>query len=165
MKLHILRDESTDNGTPGALTVLELGWGCCSLEPPWRNNLSGVSCIVPDTYRAWPWYSPTLKRMALRLEDKHGRKDCLVHNANFAGDSAKGLLSQVHGCTAVGSRFGPIQKPNSRESQFGIMESVTTLERLLAVIGEGPHMITYEWGTNAIPGDLRDLNPLSEGAH
>jgi hypothetical protein len=160
MKLHVLRDKSTPEGTPGMLTVLDTGWRCCDLELEWQNNKTGVSCVIADTYSCWPWYSQHLGRMVLRLEDKHGRMDCLVHNANFAGE-ASGDITQVHGCTAVGLAFGQIQKPNSQETQFGVTNSVATLTALMQEIGPGPHTIQYEWAPGCEPADLSDMNSAS----
>ena len=106
MKLDVVRSKSQDTGTPGILIVGSTGFQICTLELPWRNNLTGKSCIIADTYNCDVWHSPHLNRDVLRLEDKHGRTACLVHNGNFAGDADKGLETQVHGCTLAGKAYG-----------------------------------------------------------
>lgn len=158
MEIFVKRNKSTDDGTPGKLTVPEINFSCDTLELPWRNNKRGESCIIPDTYSATPWFSPTLKVNVLRLEDKHGRKDCLVHNGNFAGDEKKGKKTQVHGCTEVGRGYAQIALPDNKEKkQFGICSSKPTLKELVEAVGEGPHTITYTWNEGCEPEDTKDL--------
>lgn len=156
----VLRDKSQVWGTPGKLTTNK-GFICDTLELPWRNNLNGVSCILPDSYSCVPWYSPTLKRTVVRIEDKHGRKDCLCHNGNFAGDVNAGLTTQVHGCTEVGRGYGNILRPD-KVLQYGILKSGDTLSALTQHLGEGTHTITYAWGPGCEPQDPRDLNPANQ---
>jgi hypothetical protein len=96
-----------------------------------------------------------MARDVLRLEDKHGRRDCLVHTGNWAGDSLKGFHTQIHGCTLVGSSFGSLA-PEGKKEQFAILRSVATLKQLLAAIGVGPHSVQYEWSAGCVPSDLSD---------
>lgn len=156
MNIHILRYKFDKYGTPGQAMVLETAFTCDTLELGWYNNETGRSCVIADSYAAEVWWSPHLLRNVLRLEDKHGRKDCLVHNANFAGDVDEGLITQVHGCTSVGNGYGQVQIAKSPNTQYGIKNSVATLEALLANIGKGPHKVTYEWALGAAPADLSD---------
>lgn len=157
MKALVLRGQSANAGTPGVLTT-EAGFTCDTLELPWRDNQRGLSCIIPDIYIATPWYSPTLGRMVLRLEDKHGRKDCLIHNGNFAGDTTidvdqdgkPDLITQVHGCTEVGRGYGNVARPDGVR-QYGILNSKVTLEELVTHMGPGPHIIEYRWGPDCSP--------------
>lgn len=152
MRVAIVRGKSTDTGTPGTL-LTEKGFTCDTLELPWRNNKTGISCIVADTYSAELWQSPHFGFTVVRLEDKHGRKDCLIHNGNFAGDVARGEKTQVHGCTEVGRGFGDIGRGDG-VSQRGIMNSKAMLFALVAHLGEGPHEITYQWAPGCEPDDL-----------
>jgi hypothetical protein len=156
----ITRENSTPHGTPGRL-VLENGFECDTLELPWHNNERGKSCIRPDTYRGWAWYSPTFKRIVIRLEDKHGRKDCLIHPANFAAEErdvdGDGDLevTQIHGCTAPGRGFGEI-RDKTGDLQWGILNSKHTMDRLMESLedGQGGYHeveITYKWAEGSEP--------------
>lgn len=158
MDLFVVRGPSEDTGTPGVLSVPEVSYTCDTLELPWLNNIGHESCVVADTYKCWLWFSPHLQRMVLRLEDKNGRTDCLVHNANFAGNVKKGLYTQLLGCTAPGSGYGQLTKPDGSGTQYGIKNSKVTLSALLEAIGNGPHTITFSWGTGSAPADLTDRN-------
>lgn len=145
MKLAITRNKSAPTGTPGHLLVIETRFTCDTLELPWHDNRRRISCIIADMYEGRIWRSPSLDRDVVRLEDKHGRADCLLHNGNYAGDEALGYRTQVHGCTLVGRGLGLI------DGQFGIMNSKATLQALIDNIGKGPHEVTYVWDEGCAP--------------
>lgn len=155
MDIKIIRGKSAPEGTPGKLDTGE-GFTCDTLELQWADNQRGISCIKPapgdqpETYNATIWYSPTLQRDVVRLEDKYGRHDCLLHNGNFAS-MVPGEITNIHGCTETGRGYGQIKKPHGGEvTQFGILHSIATLEALIAHIreqvGDQPFTVTYNWG-------------------
>lgn len=158
MKCLIVRQKGQDWGTPGRL-VTEAGFACDTLELPWENNKRGISCIFPGDYIGWIWQSPTMGRPVVRLEDKNGRKDCLIHNGNFAGDQTidenndgqADFFTQVHGCTEVGMGYGLVNRPDGAGKQMGILSSKDTLTRLIAHLGEGTHLFTYKWAEGCEP--------------
>ena len=159
MKINIVRSRSTQEGTPGILTT-DAGFTCKTLELPWANNQSGISCIFADIYTGGIWYSPHLNRLVIRLEDKHGRQNCLVHNGNFAGEGVN-EVTQIHGCTEVGNGYGQLDNGTGR-NQFAIEDSSATLALLIAHIksniGDDPFTVSYAWDTDCEPADLSDKN-------
>lgn len=168
----VLRGRSTNDGTPGRLTLAN-GFECETLELPWKNNRTGESCTLADVFRASLWRSPKLGspfrkmvpgidgekfdlyHMVYRFEDAHGRKDCLIHNANFAGNVGVGEETQIHGCTAVGSGYGFL-KNHAGVMQRAILGSVLTLERLIIAAAGEDLEITYRWADGCEPDDLTD---------
>jgi hypothetical protein len=158
MDIFIDRGKSEDTGTPGRLTIRQHEFNCDTLELPWRDNEKGKSCIIADTYNAEVWFSPHLGRRVLRLEDKHDREDCLLHNGNFAGDADLGMETQVHGCTLTGSGYADIERGDGGGMQHGIQHSVAMLETLLTAIGDGPHTVTYRWNPGCEPKDSGDAS-------
>lgn len=168
----VLRGESTDDGTPGRLT-LETGFSKDALELPWANNERGRSCVNADTYHAILYKSDHLGspnhkvvtrddgtkfdlfHMVYRLEDKHGRQACEIHNANFAGEVKIGRETQLHGCTAVGSGFGKLMN-DKHEMQMAILNSVASLEALIFETKGEDLDITYRWADGCEPDDLTD---------
>lgn len=124
---------------------------CDTLELPWKDNERGVSCITADSYIGWIWHSPSMGRPVVRLEDKHGRRDCLIHNGNFAGDVDAGLITQVHGCTEVGMGYGVIPTPDGKGTQWGVLSSKDTLARLINHLGSGQHEFIYSWDVGCEP--------------
>ena len=158
LEITVTRQQSSPEGTPGRV-VSSAGFSCDSLELQWANNKTGVSCILPDTYNATLWNSPSLGRMVVRLEDKHGRFNCLMHNMNFAGEAA-GEETQVHGCTGVGAWFGRLRN-NTGNMQLAILNSVATLsnlvEHIVSQVGEsGTFTVTYLWQDGCQPADMTD---------
>lgn len=158
MNVIIRRGISTPTGTPGNLRT-DSGFACDTLELPWKDNRRGESCITPDTYMGWIWQSPSMGRAVVRLEDKHGRKDCLIHNGNFAGDTladidgdgeAGDLMTHVHGCTLVGMGYGLVRRKDG-EMQWGVLSSKDTLARLIDHLGPGHHSFTYIWQPGCAP--------------
>lgn len=158
MIIVIRRSQSTPDGTPGRLTT-DAGFSCDTLELPWADNRRGVSCIKPDSYIGWVWRSPSMGRSVVRLEDKHGRRDCLIHNGNFAGDQdidadhdgKADKFTQVRGCTLVGMGFGILPRPDGKGHQFGVLSSKDTLARLVAHLGSSQHTFIYTWADGCAP--------------
>jgi hypothetical protein len=74
----------TTQSDGGAVTGIDTGT-CATLELPCQDNTPGISCIIDDSYNATIWHSDHLDCDLLRLQDKHGRQDCLIHCGNFAG--------------------------------------------------------------------------------
>jgi len=104
----LARGPSTDEGTLGTLTV---GDGAAdaltvhTIEPPWRDNARGVSCIPAGAYlcrwRRSPRYGHTYHVTAVP-----GRSYILIHSGNLAGDVAQGLRAHSKGCILPGLRRG-----------------------------------------------------------
>ncbi|MFZ6848096.1 DUF5675 family protein [Undibacterium sp. RuRC25W] len=153
MNITITRKQSTPSGTPGNLTVVNPAgdtFTCETLELPWQDNTPGISCIINDSYSAAIWHSDHLDCDVLRLEDKHGRQDCLIHCGNFAGDVSQGMETQVHGCTLVGSRYGSLANDDG-SAQMAILNSRVTLAQLIEFVGTGEHNVDYHWAQGCEP--------------
>ncbi|MBF0184805.1 MAG: hypothetical protein HQM06_10515 [Magnetococcales bacterium] len=153
MQIIITRSASQDSGTPGELLAInEAGkiFRCKTFELPWRDNQKSISCICSDSYPAIIWFSRRFRRQVLRLEDKNGRTDCLIHPGNFAGDSALGYKTDVQGCTLVGKSFGLLNNGNG-QSQIAILDSRTTLQQLVQCIGSEPITVQYQWAEGCVP--------------
>lgn len=151
MHLVITRQKSVPTGTPASLLVTDTGFTCNTLELQWNDNDPGISCIKADIYAAQIGYSGHLGRDVLRFENKNGRTDIEAHNANFAGQVSMGMVSQVLGCIAVGSSYGDIERPDGKGTQYGILNSVDTLDALLANIGTGCHTVEIKWAEGCNP--------------
>ena len=153
--------------------TLDNDFNCDTLELNWHDNERGKSCTAPGVDRGRVWWSPSLKRLVVRYEDRNGRKDVLVHNANFAADEGDHdgdgdvEVTQIHGCTAVGKGYGEI-KDRTGDLQWGILASVKTIEQLIASLDDGTGSdhaldkhgfaagyheveITYSWAEGCAP--------------
>ena len=151
MKVRIVRNPSSPTGTPGWLRTEE-DFTCNTLELPYKNNKTGLSCIEAGTYFGRVEYHPHYKCNVIRLEDKNGRKGILIHNGNFAGDievdadhdKVPDYVSQVEGCIEVGAGYGLVERKD-KKLQFGITKSKDTLARLTEHLGPGRHEFIIQW--------------------
>ena len=149
----LTRQASTEFGTPGEL-MLDNGWSCSTLELPWHGNQKGISCIKAGGYRGRIWFSPHFAHNVIRFEDQSGRADVECHNGNFAGDAAQGHFTQVHGCILPGENYTNIAIPDGTgRSQWGIQNSRSTLDRLIAQLGGEELNLTIVWESAAWPED------------
>lgn len=73
-----------------------------TIELPWKDNKSGISCIPSGTYSVKWVDSPRLKKKTYRVLNVQGRDGILFHPANYA--------YQLKGCIAPCLDFGDIDK-------------------------------------------------------
>jgi hypothetical protein len=150
----VVRQPSTSHGTAGHL-VLENGFECDTLELPWKDNKTGISCTKADTYKGRVWWSPTMNRLVIRWEDKNGRVACLVHTGTWAGGAPE--ATDVHGCTIVGRGYAPVMRKDGK-MQWGILNSRPTMAELIQSLlkeGEDPTKtasyneveVEYKWAS------------------
>jgi hypothetical protein len=131
-RLTLVRGPSTDQGTIGALMRPDGSRVAYSLELPWRENRRRVSCIPPGSYRCR--YVVTEKRPAgvYLLAGVPGRDSILIHSGNVAGDTAKGLESDVLGCILLGRQRG------KRRGQTAVLLSTLAVRGLADEMGRRP---------------------------
>lgn len=98
--LNLYRYESSDHGTFGIIFYEDF-W-LFTLELPWRDNLPNLSCIPSGTYEVTRRYSPSFNRTTYWVKAVPNRSYILIHSASFAGDSTKGLKTNLQGCIALG---------------------------------------------------------------
>lgn len=156
----VTRRKSTDFGTPGELQVymgdLVPVFTCDTLEKQWAGNKSGVSCTKADTYLCKRVFSEHFGKQIWRLEDKHGRVACEIHNGNFAGNESLGYETQVHGCTLVGRGYAQVERNDGKKPspQYGIINSKVTLLALMVATKDADELeILYQWADGCAPED------------
>ena len=130
--LYIVRQASTDQGTPGFATCGAYDWA--SLELPDRSNQPNFSCIPPGRYVATRKHSEHFGREVLLLECVPGRSDVEMHPANWAGDITKGWHSDLRGCLALG--IYPATLPYNGKLQTAVAKSADALDQLLQLMGD-----------------------------
>ena len=91
----LLQREEIDICSIGTLSI-DGARECHSLELPWKENRTGVSCIPAGVYSLDWVLSPRLKRHTLRLPEVPGRSGILIHPANE--------VAELLGCIALGTR-------------------------------------------------------------
>lgn len=122
MNIQIVRDRlETDDPTTGQLTAGDLKM--LTLEPPWKSNQRGVSCIPPGIYKITHSYSPKFQRNMPHLQDVPDRTEIMIHPLNW--------VFQTHGCIGVGYKFKDDMLQDSRHA-FADLEAWLMSELLMA---------------------------------
>jgi hypothetical protein len=73
----------------------------CTIELPWKDNHTGVSCIPEGRYRLLKRYSPRFE-WHLLVKDVPAREDILIHPANDALKELRGCIAPVSTITGPG---------------------------------------------------------------
>lgn len=120
-KLTLLRTVSSDKGTLGILyynnDIL-----CYTLELPWKDNKTSISCVPCGTYRCELWNSPKFG-MTYELQDVPGRSKILIHKGNWVTD--------INGCVLVGMQQSILDGSNNRYSVFNSTEAFRKFVKIL----------------------------------
>ena len=133
----LTRIESSDHGTLGRLTApgLDRIW---VMEPPWRDNRRGESCIPNGRYVVVPHHSPRYGRCLL-VTGTGPRTHILVHPGNLGGDRALGLHTHTLGCQLPGLREGWLVVRGRR--QRAVLASRTAWRRLMTWADDRPYTL------------------------
>ena len=121
IKLLLERYSHGEKQTIGNLIgVSEVGhsvFSCDSLELPWLDNQSNISCIPLKTYKLKKRYSKKYGNH-LHVQDVEGRTFILIHSGNY--------YTQILGCILVG-KLGFI----NNDDIVDVGSSRKTLKRLM----------------------------------
>jgi len=102
-KVHIFRTRQSAHGTEGVLSCD--GLLLFTLELPWKENQSNISCIPSGDYMVKPRVSPKFGE-TYHVQEVEDRSYILIHQGNFAGDKEKDLKTHVQGCILLGRKRG-----------------------------------------------------------
>lgn len=127
----LVRSRSDDDqGIIGKVMIFgDHPFNCYSLELPWRDNKSSVSCI-PDGM-----YTCTIRKsnkfgVTFHVKDVPDRSYVLIHSGNYAGDVSKGWKTHSHGCILLG------RKAVIMNGQKAVTNSRSTLDSFMRIMGE-----------------------------
>lgn len=127
MKVVLSRFYGT-NCTKGLWQILEgddLLFSCKTIELPYRNNLTDISCITEGIYDVIKYDSPT-KGKCFRLLSVTGRTDILVHKGNYV---AGGKIDSK-GCILPGLRFTDL----NGDGFIDVADSTKAMDKLLLLL-------------------------------
>ncbi len=138
----LTREPGSDYGTPGTLRGPDGRVVCHMMEPPWRDNRTGMSCIPAGTYpvRHLPRSASGKYRDVYAIGGTGSRVGILIHKGNYAGDSAKGYRTDSYGCLMPCAGFGVVR------GAFIGLGSGGGLARLHAATGRKPWRLTITGG-------------------
>lgn len=127
-KIRVVRMTDDGHQTLGKLYVMEdtrIDFECFTLELPWRDNKSRVSCIPKGTYDAMKMKrSPAFGYEHLWIVGVPNRSGIKIHRAN--------KVEHLRGCIGVGKTQADLDK----DGDLDITHSVWTLEELLKHLPE-----------------------------
>ncbi len=98
------RFETSDQGTFGKIRIENEYF--YTMELPWRDNHSNVSCIPAGIYECRFTLSARFGYGMYLVENVNQRNGVRIHSANFAGDKTLGFRCQLAGCIALGMHLG-----------------------------------------------------------
>ncbi len=132
----ILRDTTSDHGTFGRLFTPD-GTEFQTLELPWRDNRSNLSCIPVGKYetRHLERSASGRYRDVYHLLSVDRRTGILMHAGNYAGDRTKGLQTHSHGCILIGMKRGVLG------TQRAVLGSKTGLRRFVSKMNREPFIL------------------------
>lgn len=129
----LVRFDQSDQGTFGK--VVYKGHVRYTLELPWRDNKSNISCFPPGTYKVVWTPSNRFKRYMYEVVGVPNRAGIRIHSSNLAGDTQKGYKAQLQGCIALGERIGYIGK------QKALLVSKPAVSHLELIMEGKPFML------------------------
>ena len=134
--IYLIRFKSSMHGTQGML-FLPNGWNCCTMEPPWLQNIKSRSCIPEGEYK-----------VSIKESNKYGsvyqvrsvpkRTDILFHSGNFAGDEESGYRTDTDGCILLGTNHGILGE------QEVVFDSVNTINAFMNLLDNKPFDLTIK---------------------
>lgn len=122
----LLRKPSTDQGTLGVFIIPEVDFKCFTIELPWRDNATGISCIPVGTYHLYRRWSDHWRGFVYQFRNVPQRIAIQSHTGNVAGDKSLGYKSHSLGCVLVGSVVCEIW------GQLAVGNSKNTFRKFLA---------------------------------
>lgn len=138
-RVKIQRGKSTDQGTSGLITT-DSGKSWFTLELPWLDNKSGVSCIPAGEYKVLWTKSPRLHKYTYEIVNVPGRGGIRMHSGNFAGSPP--YLTHSLGCPLIGCRVGVMNK------QLAILGSKIAVMMFENEMERKPFILEIKDGTN-----------------
>lgn len=124
MRLEIKRTFGNDKQTIGQMHVIKNDkavFTCATLELPWLNNQSRISCIPSGTYEVVKRTSQKFKEH-FHITNVEGRSYILIHAGNYH--------TQILGCVLVGAYFKDI----NNDGYTDVVSSGNTVKKLLNIL-------------------------------
>lgn len=117
--------------TTGILNLIRADgtfWTCRTLELPWLDNKSDVSCIPTGNYPAA--LAPFHNVMRYLLSGTNPRFFVFIHDGNYA----TGSIVDTAGCILLGNALQDI----NNDGQLDVIDSVATIARFMAELKNQP---------------------------
>jgi len=127
MIVQLHRRISTPKQTLGDMYVFDenkMIFHCKTLELPWLENKSRVSCIPKGNYECKYTVSPRFKRKLYLITNVPNRSGVRIHPGNY--------YTQIQGCILVGD----VHKDINKDQQLDVVHSGNTHTKLVTILEE-----------------------------
>lgn len=127
LRVKLLRTHLKGNVTLGALIVEDKLF--CTLELPWKDNQSNISCIPHGEYfcEYLPASASGKYRKVYHVKGVPGRVGILIHNGN--------LVKHTKGCVILGMRHGKLGDEDA------VLESTKAMRQLNSILNKRPFIL------------------------
>ncbi len=133
-KLTLYRDVRDPDGLFGHIE--HKGLQFWTVELPWRDNQTNISCIPPGTYLAKIRKTHTNDAVGLdvayELQDVEGRANIQIHVANYPRD-VRGCIGLGMARAHVGGRYMVTRSRDAIKSFYALMEGAPFLLEVVEV--------------------------------
>lgn len=138
MKVEILRNEDQTVETKGKISVLNDSdatiFSCLTLELPWLDNKTGVSCIPPNVYICKKVPPSHIPYNHISITGVANREGICIHYGNFAAmtttEIEQGKHPDILGCVITGDKYADINGDGIDD----ICDSKATFEKLMSIL-------------------------------
>lgn len=126
MTLDLIRVGMSEAGTFGVLRIGQVPFAL-TLEPPWRDNETNISCIPPTEYVCRRIHSNKFGE-TFEVQGVERRSHILFHKGN--------TLADTNGCILVGEKFDGTRLVHSGEGYQEFMTKLAGLDEFTLRIME-----------------------------
>ncbi len=130
-KVELVRIERGSTATLGGL-IVDGKSICWTLEEPWRDNMSDVSCIPTGCYPLKLEYSPSKGTELWTIKDVPGRSYVRIHVGNTVDDT--------EGCPLPGTRPGYL---NGKRAVLGSRDAFNEFMDAMSGSNDGEIEVSY----------------------
>jgi len=106
-----------------------------TMEPPWRDNQTSISCIPEGTYDVVMRYSPKYRNVYW-VTEVDGRHYILIHAGNYGGDRSLGYITHTEGCILLGKKRAIMNGQNA------IVNSRIMIRKFVNIMGFEPFTLS-----------------------
>jgi hypothetical protein len=116
----------TRKSDDGVQTLGSLSNGFKTLERPWKNNQTNISCIPKGTYICKYTFSAKFLKYTYQVMNVLGRSGIRIHSGNYWWD--------IQGCILLGDSYSDMNK----DGKLDVLNSRISIAKFEKLMGKQP---------------------------